>query len=84
MQQLQWEKELLQRPVDYSNCQIDPSPFQLVERTSLLKVIVLQCRNCKILKTFFFVIFLFKIRSIWGAQFEGETLATRSQSFIKC
>lgn len=37
-QQLQWERELLQRPVDYSSCQIDPSPFQLVERTSLLKV----------------------------------------------
>lgn len=37
-QQLQWEKELLQRPIDYSNCQIDPAPFQLVERTSLLKV----------------------------------------------
>ena len=39
MQQLQWEKELLQRPIDYSNCQIDPAPFQLVERTSLLKVL---------------------------------------------
>ncbi|XP_078374298.1 chloride channel protein 2-like isoform X2 [Oculina patagonica] len=37
-QQLQWEKELLQKSVDYSNCQIDPAPFQLVERTSLLKV----------------------------------------------
>ena len=39
VQQLQWEKELLQRPIDYSNCQIDPAPFQLVERTSLLKVL---------------------------------------------
>ena len=38
-QQLQWERELLQRTVDYSNCQIDPAPFQLVERTSLLKVL---------------------------------------------
>ena len=38
LQQVQWERELLQRTVDYSNCQIDPSPFQLVERTSLLKV----------------------------------------------
>ncbi|KAJ7393609.1 Chloride channel protein 2 [Desmophyllum pertusum] len=37
-QQAQWEKELLQRPIDFSNCQIDPSPFQLIERTSLLKV----------------------------------------------
>lgn len=37
-QQIQWERELLQKPVDYSNCQIDPAPFQLVERTSLLKV----------------------------------------------
>ena len=38
-QQVQWERELLQKTVDYSNCQIDPSPFQLVERTSLLKVL---------------------------------------------
>ena len=37
-QQIQWERELLQRTIDYSNCQIDPAPFQLVERTSLLKV----------------------------------------------
>lgn len=37
-QQIQWERELLQRTVDYSNCQVDPAPFQLVERTSLLKV----------------------------------------------
>lgn len=37
-QQVQWERELLQKTVDYSSCQIDPAPFQLVERTSLLKV----------------------------------------------
>lgn len=35
-----WEKEEMAKPVDLeaSNVRIDPSPFQLVERTSLLKV----------------------------------------------
>ncbi|KAI4454529.1 chloride channel protein 2 [Holotrichia oblita] len=33
-----WESEQLQAPVDFSKCHIDPAPFQLVERTSLLKV----------------------------------------------
>ena len=42
-QQIQWERELLQRTIDYSNCQIDPAPFQLVERTSLLKVYPFNC-----------------------------------------
>ena len=62
LQQLQWEKELLQRPVDYSSCQIDPAPFQLIERTSLLKVIVEQWSNCKI-----------TIRSMSLAQFQSES-----------
>ncbi|XP_046850431.1 chloride channel protein 2-like isoform X2 [Xenia sp. Carnegie-2017] len=35
---LQWEKEILEKEVDYDLCQIDAAPFQLVERTSLLKV----------------------------------------------
>lgn len=33
-----WEDEEMQLPVDFANCHIDPAPFQLVERTSLLKV----------------------------------------------
>lgn len=37
-QYLQWENEILDKEVDYELCQIDPAPFQLVERTSLLKV----------------------------------------------
>ena len=28
----------MQKPVDLQNCHVDPAPFQLVERTSLLKV----------------------------------------------
>ncbi|CAH1972148.1 unnamed protein product [Acanthoscelides obtectus] len=36
--QTKWEEEQMQLPVDFSSCQIDPAPFQLVERTSLLKV----------------------------------------------
>lgn len=33
-----WEDEQMQLTVEFSNCHIDPAPFQLVERTSLLKV----------------------------------------------
>ena len=33
-----WEREQLHLPVNFSSCHIDPAPFQLVERTSLLKV----------------------------------------------
>lgn len=35
-----WEMEELEKPIDLdaANVQIDPSPFQLVEKTSLLKV----------------------------------------------
>lgn len=36
--QIKWEEEQMQLPVDFSSCQVDPAPFQLVERTSLLKV----------------------------------------------
>nr|CAH7729648.1 unnamed protein product [Callosobruchus chinensis] len=36
--QIKWEEEQMQLPVDFSTCQVDPAPFQLVERTSLLKV----------------------------------------------
>ncbi|CAH1134809.1 unnamed protein product [Ceutorhynchus assimilis] len=33
-----WEEEQMALSVDFANCHIDPAPFQLVERTSLLKV----------------------------------------------
>ncbi|XP_008194671.1 chloride channel protein 2 isoform X2 [Tribolium castaneum] len=33
-----WEEEQMQLPVDFTSCHIDPAPFQLVEKTSLLKV----------------------------------------------
>lgn len=33
-----WEDEQMRLSVDFANCHIDPAPFQLVERTSLLKV----------------------------------------------
>lgn len=36
--QIKWEEEQMQLPVDFSPSQVDPAPFQLVERTSLLKV----------------------------------------------
>jgi chloride channel 2 len=34
----QWEEEQMKEVVNFSKCQIDPAPFQLVEKTSLLKV----------------------------------------------
>ncbi|XP_064456611.1 chloride channel protein 2-like [Ornithodoros turicata] len=37
-EQLSWEEDQLTQMVDYSQCHIDPAPFQLVERTTLLKV----------------------------------------------
>lgn len=33
-----WELEEMAKPVELSLAHIDPSPFQLVERTSLIKV----------------------------------------------
>ena len=37
-EQRAWEEEQMRLPVDFNDCQIDPAPFQLVEKTSLLKV----------------------------------------------
>ncbi|KAI5281654.1 chloride channel protein 2 isoform X1 [Manis pentadactyla] len=34
---LEWEEKQLDEPVNFSDCKIDPAPFQLVERTSLHK-----------------------------------------------
>lgn len=36
--QKQWEEEEMTQGVNFDKCHIDPAPFQLVERTSLLKV----------------------------------------------
>lgn len=36
--QKRWEVSEMSLEVDFSRCHIDPAPFQLVERTSLLKV----------------------------------------------
>jgi chloride channel 2 len=33
-----WEEKEMLKKVDFNQCLIDPAPFQLVERTSLLKV----------------------------------------------
>lgn len=34
----EWEANEMLKPVDFHTCHVDPAPFQLVERTSLLKV----------------------------------------------
>jgi len=39
----QWEVALLHELVDFTDCQIDPAPFQLVEKASLYKVHKLFC-----------------------------------------
>ncbi|VDH94687.1 chloride channel 2 [Mytilus galloprovincialis] len=36
--QKEWEEEKLMETIEWEGCQIDPAPFQLVERTSLHKV----------------------------------------------
>lgn len=36
--QIMWDEQQMQLSVDFSSCQIDPAPFQLIEKTSLLKV----------------------------------------------
>ncbi|GBM33278.1 Chloride channel protein 2 [Araneus ventricosus] len=35
---LAWEEDQLNAVVDFSKCHVDPAPFQLVERTTLIKV----------------------------------------------
>ena len=37
-EQLAWEEDQLEAQIDLSVLQVDPAPFQLVERTSLYKV----------------------------------------------
>lgn len=37
-EQKQWEESEMLKPVDFTSLHVDPAPFQLVERTSLLKV----------------------------------------------
>ena len=37
-EQQEWEEREMANQVDFLNCHIDPAPFQLVEKSSLLKV----------------------------------------------
>lgn len=37
-EQQDWEEQEMGSEVDFKRCHIDPAPFQLVEKTSLLKV----------------------------------------------
>lgn len=36
-EQREWEEAEMRKPVNFQACHVDPAPFQLVERTSLLK-----------------------------------------------
>ena len=38
---MRWEAEQLSCKLDFDECQVDPAPFQLVEKTSLYKVSIL-------------------------------------------
>ena len=42
-EQKQWEESEMMQPVDFQKLHVDPAPFQLVERTSLLKVHSMFC-----------------------------------------
>ena len=44
-EQREWEKQEMEKPVDFSELHIDPAPFQLVEKSSLLKVANCLCLN---------------------------------------
>lgn len=37
-EQLAWEEEQLNSQVDFTECKIDPAPFQLVFRTNIIKL----------------------------------------------
>ena len=37
-EQREWEKKEMEKPVNFTELHIDPAPFQLVEKSSLLKV----------------------------------------------
>merc|ERR1712142_243331 len=37
-EQREWEKQEMGKPVNFTDLHIDPAPFQLVEKSSLLKV----------------------------------------------
>ena len=37
-EQQEWEEQEMEKEVEFKKCHIDPAPFQLVEKTSLLKV----------------------------------------------
>ena len=41
-EQQEWEEAEMEREVEFKKCHIDPAPFQLVEKTSLLKVELVQ------------------------------------------
>lgn len=41
LQQEEWEEQRLTDPIEWEGVQIDPAPFQLVERTSLHKVCII-------------------------------------------
>ena len=37
-EQQEWEEQEMANEVDFMKCHIDPAPFQLVEKSSLIKV----------------------------------------------
>ena len=37
-EQMRWEEEQMESPVDFDSIHVDPAPFQLVENTNMMKV----------------------------------------------
>ena len=50
-EQHEWEEQEMLKEVDFKRCHIDPAPFQLVEKSSLLKVSLKSSDMTKIVLT---------------------------------
>ena len=48
-EQREWERQEMEKMVNFTEIHIDPAPFQLVEKLSLLKVLICSCFNISIL-----------------------------------
>ena len=59
-EQQEWEEREMANQVDFLNCHIDPAPFQLVEKSSLLKVRYQLSSN--IIRLNYFLVSMFSIQ----------------------
>ena len=62
-EQREWEKQEMEKPVDFSELHIDPAPSQLVEKSSLLKVATPYFPHCLYFK---FASLLLQVHSLFS------------------